>query len=54
MGKYTLNSINGLPVYTFVMCVGILPNGEVLFTMSKQEINFYDFATFFKNNVVKR
>lgn len=27
--------------------VGILPNGEVLFAKSKQEINFYDFATFF-------
>jgi uncharacterized protein YigE (DUF2233 family) len=28
--------------------VGILPNNEVLFAMSKKEINFYDFAHFFK------
>jgi uncharacterized protein YigE (DUF2233 family) len=28
--------------------VGILPNGKVLFAMSKEKINFYDFATFFK------
>lgn len=28
--------------------VGVLPNGEVLFAISKEEINFYDFATFFK------
>lgn len=29
--------------------VGILPNGNILFAISKQKINFYDFATFFKN-----
>jgi len=29
--------------------VGILPNGNILFAMSKQKINFYDFATFFKS-----
>lgn len=28
--------------------VGILANGEVLFAMSREKINFYDFATFFK------
>lgn len=28
--------------------VGVLPNGQVLFAMSKKEINFYDFAAFFK------
>ncbi|QHI38772.1 hypothetical protein IMCC3317_41720 [Kordia antarctica] len=28
--------------------VGILPNGNLLFAMSKEKINFYDFATFFK------
>ncbi|MEZ4842954.1 MAG: phosphodiester glycosidase family protein [Bacteroidia bacterium] len=27
--------------------VGILPNGDVLFAMSKAKINFYDFAQFF-------
>lgn len=30
--------------------VGILPDGRVLFAMSKQKVNFYDFATFFMNN----
>ncbi|WP_230934812.1 phosphodiester glycosidase family protein [Psychroserpens luteolus] len=29
--------------------VGILPNGQVLFAMSKDLINLYDFAEFFKN-----
>lgn len=29
--------------------VGILPNGKIIFVMSKSEINFYDFATYFKN-----
>jgi len=28
--------------------VGILPNGNVLFAMSKKPINFYDFAMYFK------
>ncbi|MCL9806568.1 phosphodiester glycosidase family protein [Flavobacterium amniphilum] len=28
--------------------VGILPNNEILFAMSKKEINFYDFAAYFK------
>lgn len=28
--------------------VGILPNGNVLFAMSKTKINFYDFANYFK------
>ena len=28
--------------------VGVLPNGSLLFAISKQEINFYDFAQFFK------
>jgi uncharacterized protein YigE (DUF2233 family) len=27
--------------------VGILPNGDVLFAMSKEVINFYDFASYF-------
>lgn len=29
--------------------VGVLENGNLLFAMSKVKINFYDFATFFKN-----
>lgn len=28
--------------------VGILPNNKVLFVMSKHEVNFYDFALYFK------
>lgn len=28
--------------------VGILPNGNILFAISKQETNFYDFANYFK------
>jgi uncharacterized protein YigE (DUF2233 family) len=33
--------------------VGILPNNELLFAMSKKEVNLYDFATFFKNKGCK-
>jgi uncharacterized protein YigE (DUF2233 family) len=33
--------------------VGILPDGDVLFAISKELINFYDFATFFKNKGCK-
>ena len=29
--------------------VGILPNGKVIFAMSKEKINFYDFARYFKD-----
>jgi uncharacterized protein YigE (DUF2233 family) len=29
--------------------VGILPDSSVVFAMSKQEVNFYDFAEFFKS-----
>ncbi len=29
--------------------VGILPNGNILFSMSKKEINLYDFAKYFKD-----
>ena len=39
-GSSNLNIRNG---------VGILPNNKILFAMSKKEINFYDFATFFQN-----
>lgn len=28
--------------------VGILPNGNIIFCLSKRRVNFYDFATFFK------
>jgi uncharacterized protein YigE (DUF2233 family) len=33
--------------------VGILPDGKVLFAMSKTEVNFYDFARFFKDKGCK-
>lgn len=39
-GSANLNIRNG---------VGILPDNRVVFAMSKKEINFYDFATYFKN-----
>jgi uncharacterized protein YigE (DUF2233 family) len=30
-------------------CVGILPNNQVVFAMSKEQVNFYDFASYFKS-----
>lgn len=33
--------------------VGILPDGNLLFALSKEKINFYDFASFFKQNGCK-
>lgn len=38
-GSVNLNIRNG---------VGILPDGKILFVLSKKEINFYDFADYFK------
>ncbi len=39
-GAISLNIRNG---------VGILPNNRVIFAMSKEQINFYDFAKYFKD-----
>ncbi len=39
-GSTNLNIRNG---------VGILPDNKIIFAMSKKEINFYDFANYFKN-----
>jgi len=39
-GSKNLNIRNG---------VGILPSGSIIFGMSENEINFYDFATYFKS-----
>ncbi len=39
-GSSNLNIRNG---------VGLLPGNKLLFAMSKTPINFYDFATFFKD-----
>ncbi len=33
--------------------VGVLPNGQLVFAMSKKEVNFYEFATFFKEKGCK-
>lgn len=33
--------------------VGVLPNNEILFAMSKKDVNFYEFATFFKSKGCK-
>ncbi|MEJ2497943.1 MAG: phosphodiester glycosidase family protein [Sulfurovaceae bacterium] len=33
--------------------VGILPNGDLLFAISKEKINFYNFATYFKKQGCK-
>ncbi len=39
-GTANLNIRNG---------VGILPNNKIIFAMSKEEINFYDFSNYFKS-----
>lgn len=39
-GSTNLNIRNG---------VGILPDGKVVFVLSKEEVNFYDFANYFKS-----
>ena len=39
-GSLNLNIRNG---------AGILPDGKIVFAMSEEPINFYDFATFFKD-----
>jgi uncharacterized protein YigE (DUF2233 family) len=39
-GSINLNIRNG---------VGILPNGKTVFVLSKKEVNFYDFAKYFKD-----
>jgi uncharacterized protein YigE (DUF2233 family) len=43
-GSKNLNIRNG---------VGILPDNKVVFAMSKEEVNFYDFAEFFKSKGCK-
>lgn len=43
-GSVNLNIRNG---------VGILPDGRILFAMSKHEVNFYDFAMYFKTQGCK-
>lgn len=43
-GSQNINIRNG---------VGILPNGKLIFAISSEKINFYDFANFFKSNGCK-
>ena len=33
--------------------VGILPDGNILFAMSKEKVNFYDFASYFRQKGCK-
>ncbi len=47
-GKYHPKLNKGSTSVHFRNGVGILQNGSLIFTMSKRKINFYDFATFFK------
>ena len=44
-GSSNLNIRNG---------VGILPNGNVIFAMSKNKVNLFDFATYFKSKGCKK
>ncbi len=48
-GKIHSKFINGSKNLNIRNGVGILPNGNLVFAMSKQEINFYDFASYFKS-----
>lgn len=47
-GQYHPKFIKGSQNLHIRNGVGILPNGKLLFAMSKERINFYDLATFFK------
>jgi uncharacterized protein YigE (DUF2233 family) len=48
-GKIHSKFINGSKNLNIRNGVGILPNGNLVFAMSKQKINFYDFANYFKS-----
>jgi len=52
-GKLHPNFRNGSTNLHIRNGVGILPNGQLLFAMSKERINFYDFASFFKQQGCK-
>lgn len=47
-GQYHPKFIDGSLNLNFRNGVGVLPNGDLIFAISKGRINFYDFATFFK------
>lgn len=52
-GKYHPKIRKGSPNLHIRNAVGILPNGNLLFAISKEPINFYDLATFFKEKGCK-
>lgn len=43
----------GSPYVNIRNGVGILPDGKILFAMSKEQVNFYDFASYLKQNGCK-
>ena len=47
-GKIQANFTEGSKNTNIRNGVGILPDGKVIFAMSKTEVNFYDFANYFK------
>lgn len=53
-GKYHPRFIKGSQNLHIRNGVGVLPDGKLLFAMSKERINFYDFATFFKQRGCKQ
>ncbi len=52
-GKIHPKFNEGSPNLHIRNAVGILPNGNLLFAMSKERINFYDLACFFKDKGCK-
>ena len=52
-GRYHPKLNKGSKSTHFRNGVGILPNGDLIFAMSKRKVNFYNFATFFKEQGCK-
>lgn len=52
-GKYNTSFKKGSKHINIRNGVGILPNGNILFVMSKKKVNLYDFAAFFKDKGCK-
>lgn len=52
-GKYHKKLIKGSTNLHVRNGVGMLPDGQVLFAMSKEKVNFYDLATLFKQRGCK-
>ncbi|MDF1697358.1 MAG: phosphodiester glycosidase family protein [Saprospiraceae bacterium] len=49
-GKYNNHLTEGSKNVHIRSGVGVMPDGKLLFAMSKKKMNFYDFASFFKVN----